>query len=361
MPTVYDLVQELDEVAPPALADDGDRIGLQVGDPARDVHRVCVSLDASPAVVDLAVERQADLLIAHHPLIYSPLARVTAGDPVSDRVMRLVRSNVALFVMHTNFDAAPGGVNDVLARKLGVSCLEPLITKKQDKLYKIVVFVPSEAVEHVRNVMAEAGAGVIGQYTHCSFRTPGTGSFVPLPAAEPYMGRAGKLEEVKEFRLEMVCVGSWVDNVLAEMIEAHPYDEVAYDLYELANEPVLYGYGRVGLLDEELTLREFAERVREALNAKFMRVSGNVERPVNRVALCSGSGSSYFSDAIAAKADVYVTGEAKYHDTLDADALGLPIIEAGHFETEKPAMVDLAERLRKTLEGSGLEIEYVEG
>ncbi len=360
MATVSDFIEELEAIAPPDLADESDRIGLQVGTADKPVEKVCVSLDTTLQVIDAAIDEKADLLIAHHPLIYSPLQSVAVGNPVADRVIKLVKADISLFVLHTNFDSALGGTNDVLARMLGVSCLTPLVANKRDSFYKIVVFVPAEAVEKVRNAMAEAGAGVIGQYTHCSFRSPGTGSFVPLPAADPYVGDIGKLVEVKELRLEMICAGSWLNDVLAAMIEAHPYDEVAYDLYELANEPIIYGYGRVGLLDEEMTLQKFADRVRTSLKLETMRVMGDPKKTISRVALCTGSGSSFYKNALAAGADVYVTGEAKYHDMLDANAAGLAMIEAGHFETEKPGMVDLTERLQKTFAGSGVQTQYIE-
>lgn len=360
MPTIADFINELEQIAPPDLADTSDHIGLQVGDRSREARRVCVSVDTSDAIVDQAIERKADLLVAHHPLIHAPLASLAEDDPVARRVTKLIRVNAAVFVLHTNYDSVPGGINDALAAKLGVLDCEPLTTRKSDPYVKIAVFVPEEAVEDVRNAMAEAGAGMIGQYTHCSFRTPGIGSFVPLETARPYAGRAGRLEEVEEYRLEMICAASWASNVIAAMLETHPYDEVAYDVYKLANEPARYGYGRVGTLDEEISLREFAEKVKSALGLEYAKVSGDFDKRVKRVALCGGGGSSLFKEAAQAGADVYVTGDTKHHDRLDAGALGLAMIDAGHFETEKPGMVALTERLRKTFAGGGVEIEYVE-
>lgn len=360
MPTIDDFIHELDEIAPPDLADSGDHIGLQVGDGSWEVRRVCVSVDTSDAVVEAAVECKADLLIAHHPLIHAALTSLTVDDPVARRVTKLVRADTAVFVLHTNYDTAPGGINDALAAKLGVLDCEPLTRRKSDPFVKIAVFVPEEAVEDVRNAMAEAGAGVIGQYTHCSFRTPGIGSFVPLETARPYIGKAGRLEEVEEYRLEMICAASWADNVITAMLEAHPYDEVAYDIYQLANEPAHYGYGRVGTLDKQVGIREFAQKVKTALELDRVGVWGDLDKQVRRVALCGGGGSSLFKEAAQAGADVYVTGDTKHHDRLDAGALGLAMIDAGHFETEKPGMMALTERLRKTFAGSGVEIEYVE-
>lgn len=356
---VADLIEELEGIAPPDLADADDHIGLQVGNPDSQVQRVCVSVDTSGQVIDEAVERKADLLVAHHPLIYHPLEAVTT-DPVAKRVAKLIRANISLFVMHTNYDTVPGGVNDVLATRLGVVGCEPLTTRHTDPFFKIVVFVPEEAVEQVRNAMADAGAGVIGQYTHCSFRSPGIGTFVPLPGSQPYVGSTGRLEEVEEHRLEMVSAGSWVEGVVEAMLEKHPYDQVAYDLYELANEPIRYGYGRVGSLDEPMSLGAFFERVKSSLEMERARVWGDMDRQIKRVGFCAGGASLHYKEAAQAGADVYITGDTKHHDILDAVGLGMAVIDAGHFETEKPGMVALAERLTKTFTGSGLEIEYIE-
>ncbi len=356
---VSDIIAELDRIAPPDLADAGDHVGLHVGDPDAEVRRICVVVDTSDPVIDEVIARKADLVVAHHSLIYPPLQAVTTH-PLARRVAKLIRANTSVFVMHTNYDSVPGGINDVLARKLGVVGCEPLTTRNTDPFFKIVVFVPEESVERVRNAMADAGAGVIGQYTHCSFRSPGTGTFVPLPGSQPYIGDTGRLEEVEEYRLEMVCAGSWVEGVVQAMLEKHPYDEVAYDLYELANEPIRYGYGRVGVLEEPMALGAFLERVKTALEMPYARAWGDMEKQVKRVAMCGGSGSSLFQEAASAGADVYVTGDTKHHDRLDAGALGLAMIDAGHFETEKPGMVALTDRLNKTFAGSGVEIEYVE-
>lgn len=360
MPTVLDLIDELDNIAPPDLADAEDKIGLQAGSPKAEIKRICVSVDTSPSVIDKVIEKEADILVAHHPLIYKPLQSVAEIDPVAVRVNKLVRTDTALFVMHTNYDSAPGGINDILAAKLGVNSTVPLTARKQDYIHKIVVFVPEAAVDDVRNAMAEAGAGIIGQYTHCSFRAQGIGSFVPLPAAQPFIGSAGKLEEVEEYRLEMVCAGSWLDYVIAAMLEKHPYDEVAYDIYKLVNDPISYGYGRVGMLEHEIRLADYAELIKHTLKLKYMKVAGDPDKLVKRVALCGGGGSSLFRDAAKAGADVYITGDTTHHHLLDANALDMAMIDAGHFETEKPGMVALTKRLTKTFEGSGMEIEYID-
>jgi hypothetical protein len=251
-------------------------------------------------------------------------------------------------------------VNDVLAEKIGVVDTSPLTTRRQDKYHKVVVFVPEEALEQVRNAMAEAGAGRIGHYSHCGFRAKGVGSFLPSDEAKPYSGTPGRLEEVDEWRLEMICVGSALDAVLSAMRAKHPYQEVACDIHELANEPVKLGCGRVGVLAKETTLGEFAEQVRNVLDVRFPKMTGDPWKRIRRVALCGGGGASLYREAASAGADVYVTGDWRHHDILNAADLGLAIIDAGHFETEKPGMVRLAERLTESIQRQSVEIGYIE-
>ncbi|MGC8862873.1 MAG: Nif3-like dinuclear metal center hexameric protein [Armatimonadota bacterium] len=359
MPSVGEVIEVLELIAPPWMADDGDAIGLQVGDRSPQVRRIRTAVDPTREVVDAALDQQADLLVTHHPLIRSPLRSLAAGDPVADRALRLATGECALYVLHTNYDTAPGGVNDVLAEKLGLRECVPLTAKRQDRYHKVVVFVPDEAVEQVRNAMAEAGAGRIGLYSHCSFRVRGTGSFLPGGAAKPHVGAPGRLEEVDEWRLEMICTGAVLDGVLRAMRENHPYEEVAYDVYELANEPVRLGYGRIGSLAEPATLSDFAQHVRDMLNVRFLRLFGDPSRQVRTVAVCSGGGASLYREAAGAGADVYVTGDWKHHDILNAADLGLTVIDAGHFETERPGMAALAERLAAEC-GPNVDVKYVE-
>lgn len=360
MTSVSDIINELESIAPPELAVTDDRIGLQAGQLTSEVRKVFVTVDATDAVVETAIEQDADIIVAHHPLIFKPLTSVAETAPVQRRLARLIRANAALYVLHTNYDTVRGGINDVLADTIGVRDTEPLVTLKTDSFVKIAVFVPEANVEDVRNAMSDAGAGMIGRYTHCSFRSRGIGSFVPLCAADPYIGSIGNLEEVEEYRLEMVCAASWADLVVEAMLEAHPYDEVGYDLYELANEPIAYGYGRVGILDEEMSLSEFAKRVKDVLELEYARITGDKDKRVRRVALCGGSGSGQYKEALKAGADVYVTGDTKYHDVMDAKDLGLAIVDAGHFETERPGMVALAERLGKMFADRAIDVRYVE-
>ncbi len=359
MLTVSDVIREVDALAPPHLARPGDPIGLQTGSREDRASVVLVSVDPSMRVVAEAAGRQDCVLVAHHPLIYSPLTSLEGGGAVAERVITLVRSRTAFYAAHTNFDAAPGGTNDSLADALGIvecTCLGG----SGERLSKIVVFVPEESLEKMIEAISEAGAGHIGTYSHCSFRTPGLGTFLPLEGANPYVGSVGKLETVPEIRLEMVCEKHVRDNALAAMLAAHPYEVPAYDVCELLNSGPPVGLGRIGSLAEPVTLGAFADRVRSRLGLTVMRVRGETDRVISRAALVAGGGSSMFTDAARAGADVFVTGDTKHHDLVDAEVLSLAMIDAGHFETEKPGVLALAQRLRAALAPRGVEVEYVE-
>jgi dinuclear metal center YbgI/SA1388 family protein len=356
---VSDIIHDLEEIAPPRLADEGDMIGLQVGDGQADVTRLLVAVDPTPAVVDYAVDSGAGLLVTHHPLIHRPIETLAAGEPMRDRLIKLVAAGRALYVMHTNYDSVEGGVNDVLAGRLGVRVTGLLCVRRRERKFKVAVFTPAEAVDAVRDAMAEAGAGVVGNYTHCSFRTEGTGTFVPLPAAQPYVGGIGELEEAAELRLEMLVPEWRLGPVLDAMIGQHPYEEVAYDVYPLENEPYAYGYGRVGRLAAAVKLSEFRRTVEAALNYHETRMVGDPDMPVEVVALCGGGGSSLIRDAHAAGVNVYVTGDVGHHDFLTADALGLAVIDAGHYQTERPGMEALAERLSRDYAEQSVGVEFL--
>lgn len=356
---VKDIVCDLEEIAPPGLADDGDKIGLQVGDPDATVTKILVALDPAPATIEHAIDEDAELIVCHHPLIYSPLLTLASGEPTRDSIIKLITAGTALYVMHTNYDAVAGGVNDVLARRLGVNVTGILTTRRRERKFKVVVFTPEEAVSEVRDAMAEAGAGVIGNYTRCSFRAQGAGTFIPISGAQPYIGEIGRLEEATEYRLEMIVPEWRLQHVLDAMIARHPYEEVAYDIYALENEPNAYGYGRVGRLNAPMKLGEFRRFVEDSLQSHETRMTGNPDTLVEFVAVCGGGGRKLIEDAKKAGADVYVTGDVGYHDLLAADGLGIAVIDAGHYETELPGMEALADRLSRLCADKGVKVEIL--
>ena len=358
-----EIIQVLESIAPPEYACSGDEIGLQIGDPDQDVRRICVTVDATPQVVAEMVRRPADLLVAHHPLIdakYSPLPSVRLDVYPQSLVYEMVNAGIGLYVMHTNYDAAPGGINDVLADRLGVvdtKVLEPTYT---GKMFKLVVFVPGEAIDAIRDAISEVDAGVIGNYSHCSFQSPGTGTFKPMEGAEPYIGKVGEMESVPEFRLEVLAKEDRLHDAISAMLDAHPYEEVAYDVYPLWNKGEEFGLGRHGRLKNPMTFDGFCEMVRDVLEVEDTRVSGDPESRVETVAVLGGGGGSLINLAHSKGVDAYVTGDVNHHQFLQAKALGLNVIDATHFWTERPGMIALAPRLHDLLSADGVTVEYMD-
>lgn len=358
-----ELIPILEGIAPPKYAQEDDAIGLQIGDPDADLRTIVVSLDVTPGVVRECARRSADLLITHHPLIsphWQPLPAVRLDVYPQSLVYQLVNSGIALYVMHTNFDSAQGGINDTLAEKLGVIDGKVLLPTWTDKLFKLVTFLPEEALEAVRDAISEAGAGWIGKYSHCTFQTPGEGTFKALEGAEPYVGKVGELEKTPEVRLETIVPDERLHDVISAMIAAHPYEEVAYDVYPLKNEGRTHGIGLCGRLRSTTTFGAFCEMLCEVLHVPDPRVAGDPKSMVEKVALLGGGGSRRIDLAKSVGADVYVTGDVNHHQFLQAKALGINVIDATHFWTERPGMVELAPRLHELLSSQGVTVEYAD-
>jgi len=355
-----EIIRILEDIAPPELAVRDDRIGLQIGDPGQDVRRVVVTVDVTPQVVNKAIQDQADLIIAHHPLIHQPLASIRLDVHPQTLVYSLINAGTSLYVMHTNYDSAPGGINDVLAERLGVvdtTVLEPVHGESR---FKLTTFVPPEALEGVLNAIAEAGAGVIGNYSHCSFRVSGTGTFKPMPGAEPYTGKVGELEQVEEFRLEVLVPECHLNDAISAMTRAHPYEEVAYDVYPLWNKGEEVGLGRYGTIEAPVSFRDFCRHVCDTLGVEDSRISGDPDARIEKVAVLGGGGGDRVSLAHSKGVDVFVTGDVNHHQFLLAQALGLNVIDATHFRTERPGMIALAPRLHDLLSPHGVTVEYAD-
>ena len=348
MTTVSDVLAHLDAWAPPGQKADFDRVGLQVGDADAEIDRVLVALDLTPAVVDEAAETGAGLVVTHHPLLFKPVGRVTSRDAVGSLVWRLARAGVSYIAVHTNLDAARGGVSFALAEQIGVRDPE-ILAPLDGVMKKVVVSTPETAAAAVRQSLADAGAGEIGDYAACSFTTEGTGRFVPEAGAQPAVGDVGSPESVAEVRIEAVVPAWSVGAVRREISEAHPYEEPAIDVYPLEIQTTRQGYGAVGMLDAPEPLAEFLARVRDALGAGALRYVGDSEATVQRVAVCGGAGMSFLSAALGARADAFVTADVTYHRFFEAlDPEGRPrlaLIDAGHYETEAVTERLVADRL----------------
>lgn len=343
------VINIIENFASKKLAEDWDNVGLQVGNPAQPVSCVFLSLDLNEEVLEEAIAIGADMLVVHHTPFFKPIKNLRTDLPNGRLIHKLVRHGLALYTVHTNLDAAMGGVNDVLATKLGLQKVEPLTENRREKLYKLVVFVPCEYTEKVSEAICGAGGGWLGNYAHCTFRTAGTGTFLPLEGTNPFIGKTGKLEQLEETRLETIIPETRLSRAIKAMLKAHPYEEVAYDLYPLINEGQKLGIGRIGLLPEPLTLKEFIDLVKEKLMLSIVRYCGLPEKTVEKVALCGGSGAGFIARAAFLGAEVYLTADIKYHEAQEALAQGLALVDGGHFNTEQPVMAVLADYLHREL------------
>ncbi|REJ20981.1 MAG: Nif3-like dinuclear metal center hexameric protein [Paenibacillaceae bacterium] len=352
------VVQLMERFAPRRLAVEGDRIGLQVGTLQKEIRKALVALDVTDAVVDEAIAAGVDLIIAHHAVIYRPLPAIDTSTPAGRIYEKLIKNDIAVYVAHTNLDTAEGGMNDWMADALGIEsegCLEEVHV---DPLLKLVVYVPETHRRQVQEAVWRAGAGQIGEYDCCSFEVEGTGTFRPGEGTNPHIGTTGKLERVKEIRIETILPESLKGAVVQAMLKAHPYEEPAYDLFPLKLQGKASGLGRFGRLKEPATLEAFARHVKEAFDVPFVRVVGDPDRVVRRAAVLGGSGSRYMRHALRAGADVFVTGDIDYHTAHDALAAGLAIVDPGH-NAEKIMKAKTAERLAKDLAAAGYLTEVI--
>lgn len=332
---VKDIIAIVEKHYPPYLAAPWDNSGLQLGSLQGPAAKVGIALEIEPQIVHAAVRAGLNMIVTHHPLFFEKIKSLQADSIWGGMIYQLVSRDIAVYAAHTNLDAAPQGLNQHLAEMLGCSEIEPLFPEIQDDLFKIAVYVPHSHVAQVQKAMAEAGAGHIGKYSACSFRTPGIGSFHPEAGSNPFIGAIGVLEEVEEYRLETIAEKPILERVLGAMRSAHPYEEVAYDIYPLINRGRTYSMGRIGSLPEPCSLDDLARKVKEVFKCGGLRVVGAGEQMVRRVALISGSGGSVLPKLNPGTVDVVITGDVKYHEAQNARLKGINIIDAGHQELEK--------------------------
>lgn len=340
------VLDALERLAPPPLAADWDNVGLLLGDRAASVSRIMTCLTLTPESAAEAVERQAGLIVTHHPILFRPVKRLCGDDADGRLLLPLARAGVAVYSPHTAWDNAPGGINDVLVSRLGLGEVGPLRPGAGPRQVKLVVFVPDADLPRVSDAVFAAGAGQIGEYSECSYRLSGTGTFRGSDASNPTVGQKGRREEVAEWRLEVVCPERRVADIVSAMRRAHSYEEPAFDLYPLAAAPGGAGEGRVGALPGEVALGELAARLRQALACGPVQVVGEVGRAVRRVAIACGAAGEMLADAARAGADVFLTGEMRFHDYLAARARGIALLLPGHYATERCGVEALADRLR---------------
>lgn len=358
VPNGEEIIHLFERFSPKSYAMDGDPIGLHVGRLNKPVSKVMIALDVLEEVVDEAIEKGIQLIIAHHPLIYRPLKKINTDAPGGRIIEKLIKHDIAVYAAHTNLDVASNGVNDLLAAALQLRNTEVLVPTYQSAYKKLVVYVPKNAERQVREALAHAGAGHIGNYSHCTFSAEGIGRFLPGKDTNPAIGTRGQLESVEELRIETIFPEEIEKKLLAALIKAHPYEEPAYDIYRLENKREALGLGRIGTLKEPMTLEQFAGHVKNALDVKTVRAVGDLNSKIKKVAVLGGDGNKYFTEAKYKGADVYVTGDMYYHTAHDAMMMGLNIIDPGH-NVEKVMKNGVARILADMCQESKFEVEFI--
>mgnify|MGYP005839750639 CR=1 FL=1 len=344
MVTLQDVIQRLEQLAPPAGAAEWDNIGLLLGDPAAEVRRIMTCLTVTSVTAQEAIREQADLIVSHHPVLFRPIQRLTADSGDGLVLLPLWRAGIAVYSPHTAYDDAPEGINEQLCARLGIERIQPLRQGAAERLYKLVVFLPEGDLPRVSEAVFAAGAGIIGQYRECSFRLAGTGTFFGTEGANPAVGQKGRREEVAEWRWEVVVPAERLEAVVAALRAAHSYEEPAYDIYPL-QAPPRGGAGRIGTLAQPCSLQAFAERVQQQLGAPVQLV-GAPDRQVQRVAVACGAGGELLPEAVRQRAEAFLTGEVRFHDAVRAEAAGVALVLPGHYASERLGVEHLAERLQ---------------
>lgn len=343
---IKELTQVLEKIAPPQYQEVYDNAGLIVGNPMTEITGVLVCLDSTEAVILEAIERGCNVVVAHHPIVFKGLKRLNGKNYVERTVMLAIKNDVAIYAIHTNLDnMLHNGVNTKIAEKLGLKNLK-ILAPKREILMKLTTFVPVADSQKVLNALYLAGAGNIGNYKNCSFRTEGIGTFKPTGTANPHIGTLDKDEEVLENRLEVIFPSYLERTILHTLRTAHPYEEVAFYVQKIENEHQEVGAGIVGDLSEAMTEMDFLQFVKTQMRAGVVRFTGPLSKNVKKVAICGGAGSFLLPQAIGSGADVFVTADYKYHEFFDADGRIL-IADIGHFESEQFTIQLLIEILTK--------------
>lgn len=328
-----DFLLFFENLYPARLAMDWDNVGLIVGNEEKKVEKVLLCLDVTKDVLKEAKDNDVDLIVSHHPFIFKPVKKITNRDLGGRLVLEAIKNDISVITLHTNLDMAKGGVNDALAKRIGISKISNMGKESFDKVYKIAVFVPKKNAQELRSAMSNAGAGHIGNYSHCTFATNGIGTFMPLEGTNPHIGYKNQVEHVEEVKIESVVKGNSLNKVIESIKKTHPYEEVAYDLFETELKSDSYSFGKVGELEKEVYWNEFLDLLKKSLKIDGFRHVGKRDT-IKRVAVFSGSFDSDLKALKECKADVLITGDIKYHMAMDAKQEGVCLIDCGHFATE---------------------------
>ena len=321
----------LESVSPLHFQESYDNAGLITGDGSAECTGIITCLDATEAIIDEAISTKCNLVVAHHPVIFGGLKKITGRNYVERTVVKAIRNNIAIYAIHTNLDNVIRGVNGRIAAQIGLKNIR-ILQPREQLLKKLITFAPAAHAEAIRQALFNAGGGKLGKYSECSFNTEGTGTFKPLEGADPYVGEIGKRHEENEMRIEVIFPGHIQQRIIEAMIEAHPYEEVAYDIIALGNFLSDVGSGLVGEI-HPVEETAFLGQVKSAFNLAIIRHTRLTGRKIRKVALCGGAGHFLLPAALSSGADVYITSDIKYHEFFDAE--GMLLLDIGHYESEQ--------------------------
>lgn len=343
--TIKDIIKALENVAPPALQEDYDNAGLITGSKEQECTGIIVSLDATEEVVNEAISKNCNLIVAHHPIIFKGLKRINGNDYVEQTIIAAIKNDIAIYAIHTNLDNVLHGVNGKIAEKLGLINCKILLPKK-GLLRKLSVFVPNANKDVLLNALFAAGAGEIGKYSECSFSTEGNGTYKAGADANPYMGKIGQRHSENEVKVEVIFP-HWLERrILSEMIVHHPYEEVAYDVYALENTHQETGSGLTGELEIAVTEAEMLQKIADIFDVPFIKHTAFTGKKIRKVAICGGAGSFLTKYAINSGSHIYITSDIKYHEFFDAEGK-LLLADIGHYESEQYTQELLFDILRE--------------
>jgi dinuclear metal center YbgI/SA1388 family protein len=342
---IADIISFLEIIAPPSLQEHYDNAGLLTGNAGWECKGIICSLDATEEVVNEAISKKCNLIVAHHPIIFGGLKKINGKNYVERTVINAIKNDIAIYAIHTNLDNVIEGVSGKMAKMLGLLNIS-ILSKKEDTLKKLFTFVPIEKAEQVRNAIFEVGGGNIGNYSECSFNAEGIGTFKGGQGTSPYVGKTGERHLEKEIKIEVIFPSHLEHSIIKAMKSAHPYEEVAYDVVNLSNSHQAIGSGVIGNLDKPVDETSFLEQVKKVFNLKTIKHTALLNKPINKVALCGGSGSFLISKALAAGADVFITADIKYHDFFDSNSR-IVIADIGHYESEQFTIDLLKEKLEQ--------------
>ena len=330
---IKDVISVIEDFAPLSFQEDYDNSGIQIGNIAKEVKGVLITIDVTEQIIEEAINLKTNLIISHHPVIFSGLKKLTDQTSLERTIIKAIQNRITIYSAHTNLDNIQNGVNGIIADKIGLKNKKILVPKK-NSLSKLVTFVPIEHIDNVRNAVFGAGAGKIGNYDSCSFNIEGKGTFKGNEDTHPYVGEKGKLHKENEIRFESIFPNYLRNNIIKSLIESHPYEEVAYDIYPVTNEYLLAGSGMIGDLEKEIEEKQFLQKIKEIFNSGCIRHTTLLGKSIKKVAICGGSGSFLLQSAIKNKADIFISTDFKYHQFFEAENKIL-IADVGHYESEQ--------------------------